>query len=260
MTQNAVYRSGLLSRVAGAMLALAALAAPAAADWLVTRDGARIETRGPWEVKGRQVVFTLKNGTLSALRLSDVDLDASAAATAESRSSAAEAEEEAEVERKPVLVLTNKDVPRAAVEEAGGEPAGAEGEAGGEAGEAAPASPALSEGDVVVDSWKASLSRQSDGLELAGVVKNNGKAIVAKVTLKVTIPDGEGGTLYETNAFLRNAGLAPGGATNFRALLPGVFQLPEDPIFEVTAASVTLGGPPTEPAAEGEGEGQAGGG
>ena len=31
----------------------------------MTRDGARIETKGAWKVDGRRVLFTLPNGTLS---------------------------------------------------------------------------------------------------------------------------------------------------------------------------------------------------
>jgi hypothetical protein len=55
---------------------------PAAADWLVTQLGDRIETRGAWRVEKKSVIFTLPNGTLSSLRVSDVDLAASEKATA----------------------------------------------------------------------------------------------------------------------------------------------------------------------------------
>ena len=44
--------------VVAALLAAGLFAAPAAADWLVTRDGGRVETKGPWKVKGKLVVFT----------------------------------------------------------------------------------------------------------------------------------------------------------------------------------------------------------
>ncbi len=236
---------------------LLAVAAPAAADWLVTRDGARVETEGAWEVKGRQVIFTRKHGSLSALRLDDVDIEASEAATAAAVARAAAGDEAAAeverdpVERKPVLVLTDKDIPRAAASE---ESAAAEG------GAAAPSRPAAPQSEVPVElvSWKANPSRQIDGLELVGAVRNNGDEVAAKVTVKVTIPDGEGGALYETNAFLRSTGLPPGGSTTFRALLPGIFQLNEDPVFQVTAAGITLlgrTGLPPEGAEEGGGEG-----
>lgn len=47
------------------------------ADWLVLRSGQRIETKGAWEVRGRQVVFTSRTGALQALPLADVDVEAS---------------------------------------------------------------------------------------------------------------------------------------------------------------------------------------
>jgi glutaredoxin len=104
--------------VLGALLLLVALAGGqvAGADWLVLRDGARVETRGEWEVKGKLVVFHNTGGKLASLRLSEVDLEASDAATAEAveaakRAAAREAEPEKPPEkREPVLVLTDADV------------------------------------------------------------------------------------------------------------------------------------------------------
>ena len=62
------------------LLLLAWLAvSPATADWLVTSTGELIETDGPWQVKGRTIVFTDAGGTLSSLRLDAVDLEASRA-------------------------------------------------------------------------------------------------------------------------------------------------------------------------------------
>lgn len=64
------------------LLVLATAGLPAEADVLVTKDGQKIETDGPWEIKGRQVIFTTpKTGTLSAVRLSEIDLEASELAT-----------------------------------------------------------------------------------------------------------------------------------------------------------------------------------
>src|SRR5262245_62955767 len=81
-------RSAAAAVVTAALLALAA-AAPAAADWLVPRQGnGRVETKGPWQVKGKLVVFTLPDGKLSSLRLSEVDLDASGRATDEAAAAA----------------------------------------------------------------------------------------------------------------------------------------------------------------------------
>lgn len=231
----------------------AAAAAPVSADWLVTSDGTRIETEGPWEVQGRQVIFTRKHGTLSALRLSDVDLEASEAATAGGQAPAAGAE--TEVERRPVLVLTNENIRPAASPRDEPAAAGEAAEGPDEEDEEPAAAGPPSEAPVELVSWKSNLSRQADGLEVVGVVRNNGSGVAAKVSVRVTIPDGEGGTLYETNAFLRSTGLAPGGSTTFRALLPGIFQLIEDPVFNVTAGELTLLGSGVPAAGEGEGGG-----
>ncbi|KAB2962205.1 MAG: hypothetical protein F9K16_09710, partial [Thermoanaerobaculia bacterium] len=73
--------------------ALLVAAGPARADWLVTTDGGLIETKGPWKVDGRRVVFHLPNGTLSSVRADEVDLDRSAAETARAAEAARRASE-----------------------------------------------------------------------------------------------------------------------------------------------------------------------
>ncbi|MEO1367556.1 MAG: hypothetical protein AAFX50_10305, partial [Acidobacteriota bacterium] len=115
---------GLGSKIAALLACVALTASPAPADWLVTKDGARIETKGPWKVDGRRVLFTQPNGTLSAMRASEIDFEASEAATAAaSAPAAAEAAPAAGKEPlpEPVLVLTNKDIAAGEVEE-GGDP------------------------------------------------------------------------------------------------------------------------------------------
>jgi len=63
-----------------ALAVLLVLGAPAGAEWLVLRDGVRLEIRGELRVETRRVVFTMRDGTLSTLPLAEVDLDATAAA------------------------------------------------------------------------------------------------------------------------------------------------------------------------------------
>lgn len=94
-------------------LTLVAAATPAVtrADWLVTREGARVETRGAWEVRGRTVVFTRPEGTLSSMRLGEVDLEASRAATEAAIAPPPPAPAE-DKPRPPVLTLTDEDVGR----------------------------------------------------------------------------------------------------------------------------------------------------
>jgi len=66
-------------------LALAAglLAAPLCADWLILKNGTRVETLGAWTEKGRQVVYTtVAERRLVSIRAADVDLPASLRASA----------------------------------------------------------------------------------------------------------------------------------------------------------------------------------
>lgn len=109
-TRRLIRRTGLL---AAASAALFALSSPAAGDWLVMADGTRVETRGPWEVKGKLVVFTRPAGGLASLRLAEVDLEASREATSAAAAAAAGGEsraQEAPPPKAPVLVITDADV------------------------------------------------------------------------------------------------------------------------------------------------------
>jgi len=58
-----------------AVLLLTAL--PTSADWLMTRDGQRIDTQGPWRLKGTAVQFVQTDGRIDQLPLSYIDLEAS---------------------------------------------------------------------------------------------------------------------------------------------------------------------------------------
>ena len=110
-------RPGLQIRVLIALFPLVTLAAASAAraEVLVTTSGERVETRGPWRVAGRQVIFTSTGGTLSALRLSEVDLEASEQASRGTERPApspplTEAPPRARPE--PVLTVTDADIKR----------------------------------------------------------------------------------------------------------------------------------------------------
>lgn len=72
-----------MRRIPLAVALCAAAAAPAAADWLVLKNGARVETLGPWTEKGKQIVYTtVAEKRLVSIRVSDVDLEASREASA----------------------------------------------------------------------------------------------------------------------------------------------------------------------------------
>ena len=241
-------------RVRGGVWLLAlVLAAPAAGDWLVMRDGTRLETEGPWRVKGRQVIFTRPGGTLAALRVADVDLESSTEATEAAQRAATSAPSPAETaptpsERRPVLRLTDDDL------RPGGDTPGdeddfadeddlGEDDAGSEdvdsEGEEAAAAPS-SEQSVAVISWREQESNEIDGLEIHGAVRNNGRGIAANIQVLVKLVDEDGEPLVDARAFLERSSLAPGRSSTFRALLPGVYALLEDPTFTVTSEGFTL--------------------
>jgi len=193
------------------MLLLAALlgAAPAAADWLVTREGGRIETKGPWKVEGRRVLFTQPNGTLSSIRTDLVDLDLSAAESRRAREAAARAPEPA-TRAEPILRLTEKDLPPvpAAPEEA--------------------AEPARAKSDQPVNSglevtqWERAETQSGEGTEIFGSVKNAGNANVTSPTLIVTLYDADGRLIATSEGRVNAAAIPPGQSASFRAVFPGV--------------------------------------
>jgi hypothetical protein len=207
----------------------------------VTHDGARVETKGGWEVKGNQVVFTLPNGTLSVLRKSEVDLEASRLVTLEGQRPATDAPSKPAERRSSVMVLTNKNVRRA--KDAAAEGLAEEPTEGEDATTDESATPPATAGGVEMVSWTSRDSGSVDGLEVVGTIKNTGSAIAANIGVKVTVIDQDGEPLLDTSAFLRSTGLAPGKSTTFRALLPGVFSLFRDPRFEISSGSVSVGGP-----------------
>jgi len=121
-----------LAPLVSILVALAA-GAPARADWLVLRDAGKVETRGPWQERGKLVVFTDGAGKLRSLRAAQVDLEASRAETAAAAARAAAPSPSPAGRRAPVLVLTDEQVAHASPEEppapqpppAGAPPAGA---------------------------------------------------------------------------------------------------------------------------------------
>jgi hypothetical protein len=225
---------------------LAALGAPAQADWLLTRDGARVETRGPWTVKGKLVVFTLANGTLSSLRAEAVDLEASARATAEAQArTAAPAPEPAPVAKpRPVLVLTDADVEHVDEE---GEPAAGEGAGTAEAatGEGSPAEAegAARAGALTVPSWDQVHDADRNLLEIYGVVRNGGRDVMANVTVEAAVYDENGLLLTTGSAALTEPALQPGATANFRLAFPGLTAIAAAR-FEVRGTPIATRIPP----------------
>jgi hypothetical protein len=207
------------------VLVLAALlaAAPGRADWLVTREGARVETRGTWTVKGKLVVFHTADGKLSSLRVADVDLDASRRVTEEAVAAQAQAAAEPDkpVERKkPVRVITDKDVRPAAPPAAEDQP---DGEAGEEGREAAAPGPTSGPG-LVIEGWKQERDPEEDHVLITGTLQNASSATAANLTLKVMIFDETGTLIASSQAALATGALPPGQETAFKAEFPGYFS------------------------------------
>jgi hypothetical protein len=231
------------SRITAILLAAAAACVPAVrADWLVTRDGARVETAGAWQVKGKLVVFKTAAGDLSSLRLAEVDLETSRAVTAEAAAAAAASQEAARKpppKRRPVRVLTDKDFPRATP------PAPAEGAAGAAA--PPPAASAPASGPVLqVTSWE----REDDSVDrhvmITGALRNTAAATAADSGLVVSLFDEAGGLIASVVAELATTVLPGGETTGFRADFPGVFAFAAVK-FETSAMRLETA---PEPAAE----------
>lgn len=188
-------------------LALAIAGPPAAADWLVTTDGSRIETRGPWEVKSNLVVFTTPAGVLSSIRLSACDLPASEAATAAAASRVKPRPSPEPKNRPPVLVLTDKDVGHV-------RPGAARIDAE-EPEESVPA-------PVVVGEWQA--TDEPEGVGITGIVRNDGPNVAGNVRVIATFLDAEGDPIENRAATLSASTLAPGRKAQFRVPAFGLFS------------------------------------
>ena len=209
-------------------------AGPLAADWLVGRDGSRIETRGAWKVTDSEVIFTLKNGTLSSLRLSEVDLDASARFTAE-RKAAPVLLKPLPARREPILVLTNRDIRRASDVTASGD------QDVPRAAPEAPEKPAVEPGLLEVIAWDVRDSAETGGIEVSGTLRNDSDTIVTDVAVTVTLFDHRGAVVARGRGFLDAVSVAARSTTSFRALFADVDFFAGEPRFEVHGEELIFG-------------------
>ncbi len=95
------------------MIALLLLGLPAGADWLVTKDGKKLETKGSWKVQDGKILFHDTKGRLMSMATGDIDMEASKAATLLARAPKAPTRG-AVPSKAPVLRITNADIPQAA--------------------------------------------------------------------------------------------------------------------------------------------------
>jgi hypothetical protein len=183
---------------------------PAGADWLVTRAGGRVETRGAWQVKGKLVVFTQADGSLSSLRLADVDLEASRKATDEAKAQAGKPAPEPV--KKKLVVLTDKDFRKAAAPAAAAVPVQP----------AEPGQPASS-GPVAVSSWKRVDLPDNGGLEVQGTLHNTTDDVVVNAAVEVQLYNEAGEQVGTAPGILSTSAIQPKATADFRARFPGVF-------------------------------------
>ncbi len=189
-------------RRAALVLALASLClgGTASADWLATRQGGRVETRGAWEVKGKLVVFRTPAGELASLRLSEVDLDASRRLTADAeraRHAVEEVRRRAPEKKPSVRTITDKDVRRV--------------------DSAAPAAgPRLT-----VTGYERTPNTEAGSLVITGTLRNDSGAKVAALNLAVQLVGADGQQVATGEAVLTATDLDAGQQSGFRVEFPG---------------------------------------
>ncbi|MFY9823842.1 MAG: hypothetical protein WAM82_20855 [Thermoanaerobaculia bacterium] len=223
-------------------LGVAALlgSAAARADWLVTRDGGRVETQGPWKVDGKRVVFTLKDGTLSSLRLAEVDLDASREATkamVEEAAAAKASATEAAPAKKSTRVFTDKDFPH---------PTAPPAPPKDDAGDAKPAPATAAPSLVKVVDWKQSHNQDTNALEITGSVRNTGPELAVAIAVVVRLFNPRGEQFAMQPATLDTRALHPNQNTAFTAVFPDVIDFTTAK-FDVQSSTLLLKSPPPAP-------------
>lgn len=184
---------------------------PLAADTVVLRDGRTLETKKAPEIRGRQAVLTLTDGSLVSIPAAEIDAQKTAAAAAKAREAAkqppaapvvatpatlvdaARATREA---KKAAVVLTDQDVAAGVVDSPDGKKA-------------------PGEGNVVVSNVAA--KKNQTGTAVTGSVQNVGESAVEGVGVTIELV-GEGGkTVASSFGQLSADVLAPGEKATFNA-------------------------------------------
>lgn len=226
-------RLGIVHGIVLGLLVPGLASLPARADWLVTKEGGRVETKGPWQMKGKLVVFTrADDGALASLRTSEVDLDASAKATADAKVQAT-APPPPVVQQKKLAVLTDKDFRKPA-------PAG-----GADAPDSAPA--AARSGPLVVSDWKRVDSPSGDGIAVEGSIHNTTAEVMINASVEVQLYNEVGDRVGTGSGLLTSTSIKADGTVMFRASFPGVFTF-ASARFEVNGFPINVASPDPKPA------------
>ncbi len=218
----------------------ALLGAPVAADWLVLTDGGKIETAGPWRIEGKRVLFHLPNGTLTAVRLTEVDLDKSDQATLEAAQPVepdSTTRAKASSPQSAALVLDQTNTPAARTQAV-------------ETSEEFAPPPADRNGQVSVVTWQE-VSTPGRSVRIAGQITNGTQSLAANIQVVVSIFDENGGLVGRQPAELAKRSLRMGGSATFEVEFPAVYLF-QDANFEVSFDPLTIA--PVEPSDADEGE------
>lgn len=188
--------------ILGLALVAALVSPPASADWLVMQDGSRLEIEGAWRVDGRRVLFTLPNGTLSALRSNEVDLPSSEALTAAKKREMTEQDAAAEpMPEPPRWTFTNADIPRAP-----------------QIQEALEIEPLVGAEGFEVRDVREQLDATGENLVVYGTLINEADIPASGIEVRVLIISPlDGGTLDTARAIVNATELSPRTATRFTA-------------------------------------------
>lgn len=207
----------------GLVLAVAVWVATASvlnAEWLVLRDGSKLELRGTWKVDGKRVVFQLADGTLSSLKLDQVDLEASAKATSAAAAApkVEKSDRSVKAEPKPRRVFTDADFSHPAPpspESVAAADGAAEGTADADAKtDKKPPQPL----EVLV--WNQSVDPATGQITITGTLRNAGEDLATAVVVEVQLVDRGGAILTKANANVSTPNVRPGAETEFRVRFP----------------------------------------
>jgi hypothetical protein len=199
-------KPGLIQALALVVL----LASPLAADWLVLDDGTRLETRGPWQERGKLLVFTTTDGTLSSMRLDDIDLDASHRATSAAANPPAPVAPPPPEPKTAAFVLTDADVAhtRGAADDS----------------EAAATATATGSAErLVVTDYQEMQMDDEQGTRYTGTLRNVSNDAATRVTLTALVYDADGELLATANAMLSSQALMPDQQARFQVDFVGVY-------------------------------------
>jgi hypothetical protein len=223
----------LAAAFAGAAAVAAMVPAALHADWIVTRQGERFEIQGTWQVKGKLVVFTLPNGSLSSMRADLVDLEASKQATAQAKKEAAApppAPDKGKAKRKAVIILTDKDFKKPLPADAAADAAGAAGSNSANPADAKKGGKDNPPGKDVpsaleVVTWDRVPANQSkaDGAEITGTVHNTSQSFLTEVSVVADLFDDNGGLIGRYPAVVETLPLPPTESSKFHLVATGVF-------------------------------------